>query len=145
MATHQKQILYRPENYRATTILASLPSSRDFRPANSSETHGCVEVAEACFNCYVFKGGFPVTTHNWAFPLDTFVYGQQIDEYEIATLQDIYPLQGLDYKILGRLKDAEFQQFEELFRSICKCKTSVPKASRYRLILNFEQFLFLTI
>jgi hypothetical protein len=99
----------------ATTILASLPSSRDFRPANSSETHGCVEVAEACFNCYVFKGGFPVTTHNWAFPLDTFVYGQQIDEYEIATLQDIYPLQGLDYKILGRLKDAEFQQLKNCF------------------------------
>lgn len=99
----------------STTILASLPSSRDFRPTSSSETYGCVEVPEACFNCYVFKGGFPVTADNWAFPLDTFVYGQQIDEYEIATLQDIYPVQGLDYKILGRLKDAEFRQLKACF------------------------------
>lgn len=87
------------------TILASLPSSRDFRPTASAEAYGCVEIPEACFNCFVFKAGLPVTTTDWVFPIDTFVYGQQIDEYEIATLQDIYPVQGLDYTILGRLKE----------------------------------------
>lgn len=106
----------------ATTILASLPSSRDFRPIALAADYGCVEIPEACFNCFVFKAGVAVTTNNWAFPLDTFVYGQQIDEYEIATLQDIYPVPGLDYKIVGRLMKFEFTQLKTCFSQSASVK-----------------------
>ncbi|MDR6809316.1 hypothetical protein J2Y45_000069 [Dyadobacter sp. BE34] len=115
----------------ASAILASLPSSRDFRPTVSLETYGCIEVPEACFNCFVFKAGLPVTANNWAFPLDTFVYGQQIDEYEIAVLKDIYPVEGLDYKVVGRLKDAEFKDLKD-----CFCQSASVKRRFRRLLAS---------
>jgi hypothetical protein len=64
------------------SLLASLPSSLDFRPSASHSEHGSVEIPEASFNCYVFKSGQIITDNNWAFPRNTYVYGQQIDEYE---------------------------------------------------------------
>ena len=105
-----------------TSILASLPSSIDYRPAASSNSYGCMEIPEACFNCFVFQSGLPVATNDWAFPLDTFIYGQQIDEYNIATLRDIYPVQGLDYRILGKLKDAEFKHLKQCFAQSASVK-----------------------
>ncbi|MBE9466023.1 hypothetical protein ACFP1I_00300 [Dyadobacter subterraneus] len=65
-------------------LLASLPSSLDFRPSTFLDNHGGIEIPEASFNCYIFQANYKVTTNNWAFPLDTYVYGQQIDEYEIS-------------------------------------------------------------
>jgi len=84
-------------------ILATLPSSQDYVPAYQPIAHGCIELAEANFNCYIFISGQPVTTTGWAFPKNTFLYGQQIDEYPIANLLDIYPVEGADYKIVGHL------------------------------------------
>jgi hypothetical protein len=115
----------------ASTILASLPSSRDFRPTASSEAYGCIEVPEACFNCFVFKADLPVATNNWAFPLDTFVYGQQIDEYEIANLKDIYPVEGLDYQVVGRLKDTGFKDLKD-----CFCHSASVKRRFRRLLAS---------
>lgn len=97
------------------SIIASLPSSKDFIPAYVTKMHGCVEVPEACFNCYIFEKRHIVTTNGWAFPLDTYVYGQQIDEYDIPTLKDIYPVQDLDFKIIGNLTVTEFTLLKECF------------------------------
>ena len=49
--------------------------------------------------------------------------------YEIATLQDIYPVQGLDYKVVGRLKDTEFKRLKD-----CFCKSASVKR-RFRRLL----------
>ncbi len=116
----------------SSTLLASLPSSRDYRPNVASESYGCIDIPEACFNCFVFKAGSPVTINNWAFPLDTFVYGQQIDEYEIATLQDIYPVQGLDYRILGRMRSNEFKYLKDCFAASASVKR------RFRRLLKSD-------
>lgn len=98
-----------------TSIIASLPSSKDFLPATVVKKHGCIEVPEACFNCYIFESNHIVTTNGWSFPLDTFVYGQQIDEYEISILKDIYPVQDLDFKIIGKLTAREFGLLKDCF------------------------------
>jgi hypothetical protein len=97
------------------SILASLPSSLNFCPADNAEKKGCIEVPEACFNCFVFKGKTPVATNGWSFPLDTYLYGQQIDEYEVAILKDIYPVEGLDYRIIGTLQSILFQDLKNCF------------------------------
>lgn len=96
-------------------VLATLPSSQDFVPSSQSITHGCIDVAEANFNCYVFMAGQPVTTSGWAFSKNTFLYGQQIDEYSIENLLDIYPIEGVDYQIIGELTPAEFMQVKRCF------------------------------
>lgn len=100
---------------KGLSILASLPSSIDFRPSNTAIDQGCIDIPEASFNCYVFKARMIVTTNDWSFPMDTYVYGQQIDEYEIAILKDIYPVEGLDYTIVGALLATEFKSLKDCF------------------------------
>lgn len=104
------------------SILASLPSSQDFRPSGFNETEGCVEIPDASFNCYIFLAKHKITSNNWAFPLDTYVYGQQIDAYEINILKDIYPVEGLDYKIIGTLLADEFEKLITCFRNSANVK-----------------------
>jgi hypothetical protein len=111
-------------------ILASLPSSKDYVPAYQTITHGCIELHEASFNCYVFMGGEAVTVNGWAFPLNTFLYGQQLDEYDMKNLQDIYPVKGLDYEVIGQLTDLEFDKVKHCFR------TSAAVKRRYKRLLN---------
>lgn len=92
------------------TVLATLPSSKDFVPGSRAVEHGCIEIEAANFNCYVFPAGQPVAINGWAFPRHTFVYGQQLDEYELADLQSRYPVSGLDYEIVGQLTPDEFER-----------------------------------
>lgn len=109
------------------SLLASLPSSLNFCPADIANKDGCIEVPEACFNCFVFKGKSPVTTSGWCFPMDTYLYGQQIDEYEIAILKDIYPVEGLDYRIIGTLKSLLFQDMKKCFINSANVKRKFRK------------------
>ena len=98
------------------TVLATLPSSQDYVPASVQPLrHGCIELPQATFNCYVFLSKTPVTTNGWAFPKNTFLYGQQLDEFEIAVLTDIYPVEGVDYEIIGTLTNQEFEQVRQCF------------------------------
>lgn len=57
--------------------------------------------------------------------------GQQIDEYEIFVLKDIYPVEGLDYKIIGKLLNVEFEKLLDCFRYSANVKR------------KFERLLFL--
>nr|WP_295929626.1 hypothetical protein [uncultured Dyadobacter sp.] len=116
--------------FNAQSLLASLPSSLDYRPAQSMVGYGCIEVPEACFNCFLFKAGHSVTINDWSFPLDTYLYGQQIDEYDIAVLKDIYPVEGLDYKIVGRLQDVIFKSLKDCF------VTSASVKRKFRRLLS---------
>lgn len=92
------------------TVLATLPSSKDFVPSSQAIVKGCIDIEAANFNCYVFTAGEPVATNGWAFPRNTFVYGQQLDEYEIVDLQSRYPVDGLDYEVVGQLTPNEFER-----------------------------------
>ncbi len=109
------------------SILASLPSSVDFRPSNLNENERCLEIPEASFNCYIFPANHKITTPGWAFPLNTYVYGQQIDEYEISVLKDIYPVEGLDYKIIGILMASEFEKLISCFQNSANVKRKFKK------------------
>ncbi|WP_199139668.1 hypothetical protein [Pedobacter sp. ASV12] len=90
-----------------SVLLASLPSSVDHLPRNVEIDHGCIEIPEGNINCYVFKAGRNITSNDWCFPKNTFLYGQWLDDYEIALLNDIYPVENIDYQIIGKLTDAE--------------------------------------
>jgi len=96
-------------------VLASLPSSIDHLPRHLNIVHGCIEVPEGNINCYVFKSNQLITKNNWAFPKDTFLYGQWLDDYEIDILNDIYPVNGIDYKIIGQLMQEELKNVIHCF------------------------------
>lgn len=67
-------------------MMASLPTSQDHVPGDLGEVTGCVNVAERGVNAYVFAPNEVVTDAGFAFPLKTFVYGEQVDEYSQSYL-----------------------------------------------------------
>ncbi len=103
-------------------LLARLPSSKVHLPNHLDINHGCIEVPSGNINCYVFKANYVITTNNWAFPMDTFLYGQWLDEYNIAILKDIYPVEGIDYQVIGQLTIEELTQLINCFTQSASVK-----------------------
>lgn len=111
-------------------IIASLPTRKDSIPANIPFKHGCINVDEININCYHFEANKIITTNNWAFELPTFVYGSQIDTYELHILKDVYRVEGTEYEIIGTLKQDEY-------KSIIKCfAESKSVKNKYRRIFQ---------
>jgi hypothetical protein len=110
-------------------VLATLPSSQDYVPATvvDADVSPCIEIPDANFNCYFLKAGRIVTTNHWAFPKNTFLYGHQLDEYEIATLQDIYPIEGIDFEHIGTLSPQVFTEIIACFRNSASVKRKYKK------------------
>ena len=111
-------------------ILASLPSSKKHLPPSISTAHGCVEVPDGCINCYFFEAGKAICENNWSFKLPTYLYGQYLDEYDIEVLEDIYPTEGINYKIMGVLTKEEFTSLKECIA------TSASVKRKYRKVLG---------
>jgi len=89
-------------------ILASLPSSKDHLPSFEEIRHGCLNSDRAQMNCYIFMADNVITDCGWSFPLNTFVYGNQIDAYELDMLEDVYPVEESDWEIVGLLTSDEY-------------------------------------
>lgn len=101
--------------YNGNAILASLPSSKFHLPQNQEIKHGCLEIKDACISCYIFMANSPVTKDGWSFELNTFLYGQWIDEFIIQDLSSKYSLEGIDYDIIGELRDDELKKIIDCF------------------------------
>jgi len=68
---------------------------------------GCIEVPESCINCYIFQAKQPVTTDGWSFPLNTYLYGMWLDDYNVEVLNQNYQIEHVDYEIIGELTEKE--------------------------------------
>lgn len=47
--------------------------------------------------------------------MDTFLYGQWLDEYDLENLKDKYQVEGIEYKIIGELLEDELQKVINCF------------------------------
>ncbi len=99
------------------SLIASLPTRRDSIPSTSSTNIGCVEIPEFNFNCFVLSNTIEITTCGKMFDFPTYLYGYQIDDYDINLLKDIYPNEGSDYSIWGKMKDELFDQLIHCFKN----------------------------
>lgn len=99
------------------TILASLPSSKIHLPNFVDIVHGCIDIPDSCLSCYIFKEKNPITKCGWSFDLNTFLYGNWIDDYSISILEDRYQIEGLDYEIKGQLTDTELVKVIDCFKN----------------------------
>ena len=113
------------------TILASLPSSQKHLPYSLQSTYGCIDMPDSGIGCYVFKSGMPIATNGFAFPLDSYIYGQHLDEYSIENILELYPFEGIQYEIKGHLKP---DRLEEIVN--CLKKSSAVKKRYKRLLEN---------
>lgn len=60
-------------------LMASLPTSKDRIPSDVAIQSGCINHPERAVNAFVFMPKESVTEH-FAFPLPTFVYGEQVEQ-----------------------------------------------------------------
>ncbi len=79
--------------------------------------HGCINKADCGISCYILQKGRPITTDEWSFPEHTFLYGNWIEEYDIALLKETYKIENIEYKIVGTIKPDEFNNIKECFKN----------------------------
>ena len=111
------------------TVFASLPTSKDAIPQNHEMEYGCIELPEINLNCFVISANMEITECGKRFDLRTHMYGHQIDDYSIKLLNEIYPNEGSDYEVWGKMK-------EDIFINLIQCfKTSKSVKWKYRKLL----------
>jgi hypothetical protein len=108
-------------------LLAGLPSSKKHLPPDLINVFGCLESPERCINCYAFEALKTVTEEGFAFPLDTYIYGQHLDEFDAELLEDIYPIEGIDYEIIGQLKRDKFDDLIDCFKNSASVKNKYKR------------------
>lgn len=98
-----------------TTVLASLPTSKDHVPGNLTVDDGCVELPGINFNCFIISPNTSVTECGKHFSRNTFLYGHNIDDYDIELMQKLYPLENMNYEVWGKMKQPLFDRLIECF------------------------------
>jgi len=82
------------------TIVLSLPTSKGRVPDHlENGQFGCINCDTSLFNCYRFLNGIDITDSNpsFNFPLDTFLYGEWIQDWSSETLKMDYSVEDVDY------------------------------------------------
>lgn len=88
-------------------ILGSLPT-RTSKMVNFIDVeHGCVNINERCFNCYVFEANKVICDNGFSFPIKTFIYGDELDLYDVDIVEANYQL-NVTYNLQGTLKLEEY-------------------------------------
>jgi len=110
-----------------TTLVASLPTRSDKVPSFITKAHGCLNDNSRCFNCYMFEQGKAVCTNGFCFPLDCFIYGNEVEDYEVSIFQSVYPIPNVDYEIKGQLTTTEFQALLQCLQISTSIKRKIKK------------------
>lgn len=89
-------------------MIVSLPTSQDHVPSDVLVERGCVDIPERGVNAFVLTPSDQVTS-SFRFPRPTFVYGEQVDEYEQKYLDEmgsaIEHLEQIDLPLFQAIKD----------------------------------------
>lgn len=88
-------------------IIGSLPTRTNKIPSFIDIEHGCINKNDRCFNCYLFEAKRPICINGFSFDLPTFVYGDEIETYDIETVESNYIL-NKTYKVEGILTTDEY-------------------------------------
>lgn len=110
-------------------VIASLPTSSNKAPGLIQTDHGCNNDTERCFNCYAFQSNRVITDNGFSFPVNTYIYGNEVEDYALHILQLNYRIEGVDYEIMGKLTKQEYD-------NLCAClkqSTSIRRGIRKHL------------
>ena len=84
-------------------LVASLPTSQDHVPSFIEKNHGCLSNDNYSFNCYYFDSAINITENGFCFPISTYIYGEQVDTYELKYLIDFISEKPASVEIKGKL------------------------------------------
>ncbi len=99
------------------TILASLPTRKDTIPQDSLTKIGCIDIPDINLNCFVISENEMVTECGKKFDFKTHLYGHQIDDYSVDMMNEIYPNEGSDFEIWGKMKLEIFNELITCFQN----------------------------
>lgn len=68
--------------------------------------HGCLNDAAGCFNCYHFPAGQVICKNGFNFPINTYIYGDEVEDYDLTTMINEY-VEGVDFTVEGELQEEE--------------------------------------
>lgn len=108
-------------------IIASLPTRSCKAPSLITQTHGCNNDNERMFNCYAYEPDRPITETGFSFPLATYVYGNEVEDYEISNLENFYKVEGVDFDHLGCLLEKEFTNLIECLKMSTAVKRKIKR------------------
>lgn len=103
-------------------VLASLPTSKDHVPAKYGKMSGCINDDLERFNVFKFDEKVPVTDAGFSFPIDTFIYGEQLDTYPVEELLKWEREQQTEISCKGKLKVEFFEALKSCLRNSAKVK-----------------------
>ena len=98
------------------TIIASLPTRKNTIPNYENIEEGCLELPDINLNCFVIPSNTTITECGKMFDFKTYLYGHQIDDYSIESMYEIYPNEGSDFEIWGKLELAIFNRLITCFK-----------------------------
>lgn len=111
-------------------LIAVLPTRKDSIPSDKVVNNGCIDLPNINLNCFVISKEVIVTDCGKKFDFTTHLYGHQLDDYLIDSLNEIYTNEETDYIIWGKMKD-------ELFSNLITCfKNSKSVKRKYRKLLG---------
>lgn len=105
------------KSYGTNSVIASLPTRKDSIPTDNTIEYGCVELPNINLNCFVIPSHHIATECGKQFDFNTYLYGHQIDDYNITTIKEIYPNEGSDYIVWGKLKSKLFSELIDCFKN----------------------------
>ena len=113
-------------------LLASLPTSKDHIPADLDVHSGVYEIKERGVSIFVFLANEeiatePVTNKRFAFPRNTFLYAEQLEEYPLLSLQNQYESGLTKVHVVGILDKGIFQAIREFFKQSAKVRRKLKK------------------
>ena len=109
-------------------IIASLPTSHDHIPVIIEKRHGCINNDEMRVNCYFFESKRIISDcGTFGFPIDTYVYGEQVQMLSLKKLNEAYPQEGKDYLKLASLSKDEFKALRQCLYSSGSTKNKIKR------------------
>ena len=107
-------------------ILASLPTRTNTVPSFVNIKHGCINLDDRCYNCYLFEKHKIIGEKGFCFDMPTFIYGNQIEDYSIQQMEANY-MEGIDYIVEDMLLKQEFDAIISCFKNSGSVKHKIKK------------------
>lgn len=121
-------------NIDGELLLASLPTSKDHVPSDVDVRHGCLDLAERFVNVFVFLSGEEVvireTGESFSFSKNTFIYGANLDIYNVSQFELQERLAQTNIEMVGSLKMDVFKELKD-----CLANSKMVK-NKYRKMLK---------
>jgi hypothetical protein len=108
-------------------IIASLKTRDNKAPSLITVNHGCNIDATRNFNCYCFSPDISICTNQFTFPIQTFIYENEVEDYVGQNLNLNHKIKGVDYEICGQLNTHEYNEIINCFKLSKSIRIGVNK------------------